>query len=96
MTGRNLLTQTHQWMPFSWTSGKPSTVCRMKIEKLGISGNILKWVKDFLTNRQLCVLINGISSKWTEASSGVPQGSVLWPLLFILYVNDLPSEVSSF
>ena len=68
----------------------------MKIEKLGITGNLLKWIKDFLTNRQQRVLINGISSEWTEVSSGVPQGSVLGLLLFILYVNDLPSEVSSF
>ena len=68
----------------------------MKIEKLGITGNLLKWIKDFLTNRQQSVLINGMSSEWNEVSSGVPQGSVLGPLLFILCVKDLPSEVSSF
>ena len=68
----------------------------MKIEKLGISGNLLTLIKVFLTNRQQCVLINGLSYDWTEVSSGVPQGSVLGLLLFILYVNDLPSEVSSF
>ena len=44
----------------------------MKIEKLGISGNLLKWIKDFLTDRQQRVLINGISSEWSEVSSGVP------------------------
>ena len=44
----------------------------MKIEKLGISGNLLKWIKDFLTDRQQRVLINSISSEWTEVSSGVP------------------------
>ena len=44
----------------------------MKIEKLGITGNLLKWITDFLTNRQQRVLINGISSEWTEVSSGVP------------------------
>ena len=48
----------------------------MKIERLGITGNLLKWITDFLSNRQQRVLINGISSEWTEVSSGVPQGSV--------------------
>ena len=52
----------------------------MKIEKLGISGNLLKWIEDFLTDSQQRVLINGISSEWSEVSSGVPQGSVLGPL----------------
>ena len=68
----------------------------MKIEKLGITGNLLKRISDFLTNRKQRVVINGMSSEWMEVSSRVPQGSVLGPLLFILYVNDLPSEVSFF
>ena len=56
----------------------------MKIEKLGINGNILKWVTDFLHNRQQRVIINGKSSEWTEVSSGAPQGSVFGPLAFYI------------
>ena len=66
-----------------------------KLHHYGIRGKLLDWVKQFLTGRSQCVIINGEQSDSTTVSSGVPQGTVLAPLLFLCFINDLPKNVQS-
>ena len=66
-----------------------------KLKRAGINGLLLDWLSDYLTNRKQRVVIPGGRSDWQFIRAGVPQGSILGPLLFLLYINDIVADIQS-
>ena len=67
----------------------------MKLEAVDIKGKLLKWISGILLNREQRVQIRKASSEWIEVLSVVPQGSVLGPLLFLVYISDIVMNIDS-
>ncbi len=66
-----------------------------KLERMGIAGNLLSWIGSYLENRRQVVVINGVSSDEKGINASVPQGSILGPLLFLAYVNDIVDDLET-
>ena len=70
------------------------SILLVKMKKLGMGGPVARWIGSFLLDRKQKVVVNKHSSQWSEVKSGVPQGTILAPLLFLIYIADIGDDVT--
>ncbi len=70
------------------------SILLLRLADLGFSAKTLKWFENYLSGRKQCVKVDGLSSEFLIVQNGVPQGSILGPILFIIYVNDLCENIN--